>query len=118
MGGLTTCAVASRTSFISGGDEDGRKSVLRNKTDGAAYRASHGGRRGRGRRLEGGRRRRRGFKYRKTGMENCERLIKFVIGRQPFHIHIEQFREVCVFVCYELQSLGESDQYRQKGIKS
>lgn len=45
----STCDVASRTSFDSGGDEDGRKSVLRDQAEGAAHRASHRGRRGAGR---------------------------------------------------------------------
>lgn len=41
----STCDVASRTSFDSGGDEDGRKSVLRDQAEGAA----HWGRGGAGR---------------------------------------------------------------------
>lgn len=39
----STCDVASRTSFDSGGDEDGRESVLWDQTNGAAYRAAHWG---------------------------------------------------------------------------
>lgn len=45
----STCDVASRTSFDSGGDEDGRKSVLRDQAEGAAHRAAHRGRGGAGR---------------------------------------------------------------------
>lgn len=42
----STCDVASRTSFDSGGDEDGRESVLWDQADGAAYGAAHRGSRG------------------------------------------------------------------------
>lgn len=42
----STCDVASRTSFDSSGDEDGRESVLGDQADGAAYRAAHCGNRG------------------------------------------------------------------------
>lgn len=49
----STCDVASRTSFDSGGNEDGREPVLRDQTEGAADGAAH--RRGGGMgRLEGG----------------------------------------------------------------
>ena len=50
----STCDVASRTSFDSGGDEDGGEPVLRNQTDGAAHGAAHRGHGGVGRlRTEG-----------------------------------------------------------------
>lgn len=39
----STCDVASRTSFDSGGDKDGREPVLRDQTDGAAHGAAHRG---------------------------------------------------------------------------
>lgn len=42
----STCDVASRTSFDSSGDEDGRESVLRDQADGAAHGAAHCGNRG------------------------------------------------------------------------
>lgn len=42
----STCDVASRTSFDSSGDEDGRESVLWDQADGAAHRAAHCGNRG------------------------------------------------------------------------
>lgn len=42
----STCDVASRTSFDSGGDEDGRESVLRDQAEGAAHGAAHRGHRG------------------------------------------------------------------------
>lgn len=42
----STCDVASRTSFDSGGDEDGREPVLRDQTEGAAHGAAHRGRGG------------------------------------------------------------------------
>lgn len=42
----STCDVASRTSFDSSGDEDGRESVFRDQADGAAHRAAHCGNRG------------------------------------------------------------------------
>lgn len=45
----STCDVASRTSFDSGGDEDGRKSVLGDQAEGAAHWAAHRGRGGAGR---------------------------------------------------------------------
>ncbi len=41
----STCDVASRTSFDSRGDEDGREPVLRDQAKGAAHRASHRGNR-------------------------------------------------------------------------
>lgn len=47
MGGGTvkmrasTCDVASRTSFDSGGDEDGREPVLRDQAEGTAHWAAH-----------------------------------------------------------------------------
>lgn len=41
----STCDVASRTSFDSSGDEDGRESVLWDQADGAAHRAAHRGNR-------------------------------------------------------------------------
>lgn len=44
----STCDVASRTSFDSGGDEDGREPVLWNQTEGAAHGAAHRGNRGMG----------------------------------------------------------------------
>jgi len=44
----STCDVASRTSFDSGGDEDGREPVLRDQTEGAAHGAAHWGNRGMG----------------------------------------------------------------------
>lgn len=37
----STCDVASRTSFDSGGDEDGREPVLWDQTEGAAHGAAH-----------------------------------------------------------------------------
>lgn len=49
----STCDVASRTSFDSSGDEDGRESVLWDQADGAAHRAAHRGNRSVGY-LEGG----------------------------------------------------------------
>lgn len=39
----STCDVASRTSFDSSGDEDGRESVLRDQAEGAAHGAAHRG---------------------------------------------------------------------------
>lgn len=39
----STCDVASRTSFDSGGDEDGREPVLRDETERAAHWAAHRG---------------------------------------------------------------------------
>lgn len=39
----STCDVASRTSFDSGGDEDGREPVFRDQADGAAHGAAHRG---------------------------------------------------------------------------
>lgn len=39
----STCDVASRTSFDSRGDEDGRESVLRDQAEGAAHGAAHRG---------------------------------------------------------------------------
>lgn len=44
----STCDVASRTSFDSGGDEDGRESVLRDQAEGATHGAAHRGHRGMG----------------------------------------------------------------------
>lgn len=44
----STCDVASHTSFDSGGDEDGRESILRDQAEGAAHRAAHRGNRGMG----------------------------------------------------------------------
>lgn len=44
----STCDVASRTSFDSGGDEDGREPVLRDEAEGAAHGAAHRGNRGMG----------------------------------------------------------------------
>lgn len=37
----STCDVASRTSFDSGGDEDGREPVLRDQAERAAHGAAH-----------------------------------------------------------------------------
>lgn len=39
----STCDVASRTSFDSSGDEDGRESVLWDQAEGASHRAAHWG---------------------------------------------------------------------------
>lgn len=44
----STCDVASRTSFDSGGDEDGREPVLRDQAERAAHGAAHRGNRGMG----------------------------------------------------------------------
>lgn len=49
----STCDVASRTSFDSSGDEDGRETVLWDQADGAAHWAAHCGNGGMGY-LEGG----------------------------------------------------------------
>lgn len=44
----STCDVASRTSFDSGGDEDGREPVLRDQAERAAHGAAHRGNGGMG----------------------------------------------------------------------
>lgn len=49
----STCDVASRTSFDSGGDEDGREPVLRDQAEGAAHGAARRRSGGLGR-LQGG----------------------------------------------------------------